>query len=92
MVDIYWVGLVRVKLGRFCRGFSMRQQKYLLGEGRVAEKGDVNIGFPLSRNQVYEQVRPVHLLLDLGQFTSTKFHGLIHIWIVGAPNQIIPHF
>ena len=50
------------------------------------------LGFYISRYQLYTWVSLMHLLTDGWQFTSKYLHGLIHIWIVGAPHQMITPF
>ena len=47
------------------------------------------IGFSLSSYQVYNWVVPVKLLPDILQFPSTIVHGFIHIYILGATNQMV---
>ena len=41
---------------------------------------------------MYKWVSLVHLLPEVYKFPSTIFHGLIHIWIVVEPHQMVLNF
>ena len=56
------------------------------------EEGGINLKFTLRRSRVYAWVILMNLFLDVWQFLYMNLNGLMHIWIVGEPRQIINSF
>ena len=52
----------------------------------------VKIGFPVKRYQVYTWVSMVKLFPELWKLPFKNLHGLIHIWFVVVPHQMILTF
>ena len=65
---------------------------YMGGSMVKVEEGGINLKFTLRRSRVYAWVILMKLFLDVWQFLYMNLNGLMHIWIVGEPRQIINSF
>ena len=56
------------------------------------EESEVNLGFSLTRSQLFSWFSTIQLFPYLCQFLSMNFFGLMHILIVSEPNHVMPVF
>ena len=55
-------------------------------------KGKVDIGVIMKRPHVYKWGSVMEFLSDGHQLLIMDSHGLTHMWLVSAPQQMIPPF
>ena len=53
---------------------------------------DIKVGFNIRRDQVYVWGSFMKLLPEGWKLLPMNFHGLMHMWLVGVLQQMIPPF